>query len=195
MVMVPGSGSPTVFQGDEGESDLDVEWSGAIAHGATINFVFTGSNTNFDVFDSHAYAIDEKIATIISVELRRLRTTLGVGQASRWKRLCRRRAAQGQTVLAASGDQGSTACSGAHADRPALTTQEFALAVNYPASSQYVTGVGGTEISRPIRRTPRQGRAYWQRTNGTTDVLTSAKLYIPEVVWNDRLSACSWAVD
>jgi len=30
--------------GDEGESDLDVEWAGAIAPAATINFVVTQSS-------------------------------------------------------------------------------------------------------------------------------------------------------
>ena len=39
MVIVPGSGSSTIVAGVEGESDLDVEWSGAIAKGATVYFV------------------------------------------------------------------------------------------------------------------------------------------------------------
>ena len=38
-----------------------------LRQGATIVFVYTGSSTNFDAFDSIAYAIDEKIANIISV--------------------------------------------------------------------------------------------------------------------------------
>ena len=67
MVLVPGSGNSTVFAGDEGESDLDLEWSGAIAQGATISFVYTGSSTNFNAFDSIQYAIYEDIANIISI--------------------------------------------------------------------------------------------------------------------------------
>ena len=48
-------------------------------------------------------------------------------------------------MIASSGDSGATACYGEYkCDRPA---QQDALAVNYPASSAYVTGVGGTEIS------------------------------------------------
>lgn len=65
-------------------------------------------------------------------------------------------AASGITFLAASGDQGSADCttfSGAPVDR---------LAVNYPASSPWVTGVGGTNLSL-----------------GPANQITS------QVVWND----------
>jgi len=70
--LVPDSGNPTVVaDGDEAESDLDLEWSGAIAPGATINFVYVGSNQNYGAFDSIQYAIDEKIGTIIRSKARR----------------------------------------------------------------------------------------------------------------------------
>lgn len=65
--LVPNTGSSTVAaDGDEAESDLDLEWSGAMAPGATINFVYTGSNPNYGAFDSIIYAIDNKIGTIVS---------------------------------------------------------------------------------------------------------------------------------
>ena len=67
LVLLPGTGdSQVIANGDEGESDLDVEWSGATAPGANIMFVYTGSNTSFGVFDSVQYAVDELIAPIIS---------------------------------------------------------------------------------------------------------------------------------
>ena len=43
-VLVPGTGTPHSFQGDEGESDLDLEWSGGMAPGANVVFVYTGSD-------------------------------------------------------------------------------------------------------------------------------------------------------
>jgi subtilase family serine protease len=179
MVLVPASGSSTVVSGgDEGESDLDIEWSGAIAKGATIDFVFTGNSANFNAFDSIAYAIDEKIAPIISISYGACETALGTFTL---ETQLAQAAAQGQTVLAASGDQGSTSCSG-DTQNGLTTTQQFALAVNYPASSQYVTGVGGTEIS--AANSVSTNSTYWV-AQGTSDVLTSAKTYIPEVVWND----------
>jgi len=186
-IIVPGTGnSEVVADGDEGESDLDIEWSHAIAKGATIDFVYTGnSNNNNGAFDAIAYAIDEKIAPIISISYGVCETALnGFSLESTFQQA----AAQGQTVLAASGDEGSTACQG---DTDGLTTtQQLALAVNYPASSPYVTAVGGTEITTADGINPNTGAAgadlstYWVSAT-TQDVDPSAKQYIPEVVWND----------
>lgn len=191
MVLVPGSGTSTVVSGgDEGESDLDVEWSGGIAPGATIDFVYTGSNTQMNAFDAIGYAIDEKLANIISISYGACETALGTFSL---EQVLQQAAAQGQTVLAASGDQGSTACQG-DTQNNLTTAQQLALAVNYPASSQYVTAVGGTEISAADGIDPSTGNkganysTYWS-SNGSSDVLTSAKSYIPEVAWNDDVLA------
>ncbi|MGC1421117.1 MAG: protease pro-enzyme activation domain-containing protein [Terracidiphilus sp.] len=185
MVIVPGSGGPTVFQGDESESDLDLEWSGAIAPGADIFFVYTGSSTNFGVFDSLQYAIDEKIGTIISVSYGACEPNISAANATALEAVVSQGVVQGQTILAASGDTGSTACyTSPTTTNPPLTTQE-AVAVSYPASSQYVTGVGGTEISQANSAYYTSGSAYWTAESGGNDVLTSALQYIPEVVWND----------
>jgi subtilase family serine protease len=67
-------------------------------------------------------------------------------------------AASGISVLAASGDDGSSACVGHGGPLDAL-------AVSYPASSPYVTGVGGTNVS-----------------------LTAANTIQAQTVWNDAPS-------
>ncbi|HEY2470716.1 MAG TPA: protease pro-enzyme activation domain-containing protein [Terracidiphilus sp.] len=183
MVLVPGSGTSTIVSGgDEGESDLDVEWSGAIAKGATINFVYVGNDPNQSAFSALIYAIDEKIAPIISSSYGACETAVQLnGGFATFESAFQQAAAQGQTILAASGDQGSTACSGDTVNG-LTTTQQFAEAVNYPASSAYVTAVGGTAISTANDNS--SNTTYWS-INGTQDVLNSAKIYIPEVVWND----------
>ena len=182
LVIVPGSGSSTIVSGgDEGESDLDVEWAGAIAKGATIDFVYTGSSTNFSAFNALEYAIDEKIAPIISLSYGACETAVqkaGFSLESAFQQA----AAQGQTILAASGDQGSTACSG-DTNNGLTTAQQFAEAVNYPASSPYVTAVGGTEISSADDSS--SNSTYWIG-QGSQDVVSSAKTYRPEIVWNDN---------
>jgi subtilase family serine protease len=179
LVLVPGTGSSTVVSGgDEGESDLDLEWSSAIAPGADIYLVYTGSSTNFSAFDSIVYAVDERIAPIISVSYGACETALGTFSL---ESTFAQAATQGQTIVAASGDQGSTACSG---DMNGLTqAQQFALAVSYPASSPYVTGIGGTEIT--AANDVSTNSTYWI-AQSTSDVISSAKIYIPEVAWNDN---------
>ena len=102
-------------------------------------------------------------------------------------------ASQGQSVVVASGDTGSTDCYGTTSW--ALSSRQ-ALAVDFPSSSQYVTGIGGTEFpladvnaSKDAQGVP-QPTPYFQ-ANGTTDVLDSAISYIPEQAWNDDVSATS----
>jgi subtilase family serine protease len=143
LVLMPGTGTSATFGGDESESDLDLEWSGAIAPGASIYFVFTGSNTNYGAFDSIQYAVDEDIAPIISSSYGACEAELG---GATLESTFQQATAQGQTVMSASGDSGSTDCFvGTNVNNPTLAQQE-ALAVDYPASSAYVTGMGGTEI-------------------------------------------------
>ena len=182
LVLVPGTGdSQVAANGDEGESELDVEWSGAMAPGATVVFVYTGSNTSFGVFDSVQYAVDELIAPIISLSYDSCETELTQTDLTTLEAIMSQGAAQGQTILVASGDQGSTACSG---DTHLTTAQQEAVAVNYPASSAYATGLGGTEIDNSVSGADSSGSAYWG-AKGSSDVISSALKYIPEVAWND----------
>ncbi len=151
-VLVPGTGTSAVSPGDEGESDLDLEWSGAMAPGADIIFVYTGNSTNNNgVFDSIVYSIDQKIGNIISASYGLCETLLAPAQPDflALDAVLKQGTAQGQTVVAASGDEGSTACwTGSTTSGNPTLAQQQALAVNYPASSQYVTGIGGTEVSQ-----------------------------------------------
>ncbi len=177
-LLVPNSGNSTIYSGDEGESDLDLEWSGAMAPGANILFVYTGDNLNSGgVFDSLQYTVDNKLAQIISLSYGECEFDLGSANAAAEEIITSQAAAQGQTILAASGDQGSTACFNANSTD--TTAQQEALNVNYPASSPYVTGIGGTEFNEGGNT-----GTYWS-SNGSNDVISSALSYIPEVVWND----------
>lgn len=189
MVLVPSTGTPQTFQGDESESDLDLEWSGAIAPGADIFFVYTGSDSNTGVFDSLQYAVDEKIGNIISISYGACEPTISTSNADALEAFMMQGATQGQTIVAAAGDSGSTSCYiSPTTTSPPLSTQEE-LAVNYPASSQYVTGIGGSEVSQTNSAYYSSGSAYWAAETSGTDILTSALQYIPEVVWNDDVSS------
>lgn len=182
MVLVPNTGASTTFSNDESESDLDVEWSGAIAPGANILFVYSGDSLNTNgVYDSILYAIDENIAPIITISYGSCETQLTASDFTTFEGWFKQAQAQGQTVVASSGDQGSTACSG---DTSLTTAQQQAVAVNYPASSAYVVAIGGTEISQA--NSTSSNSTYWDNVNGSD--ASSAKAYIPEVVWNDDSS-------
>jgi len=185
-VLVPDTGSPQAFAGDQGESDLDIEWSGGIAPGAEIFFVYTGNSPNSNgVFDSITYAVDEKIGNIISFSYGSCEPEMSAGSASALDLVLAQAATQGQTVVAASGDAGSSACYESPTTTTPTLAQQEVLAVSYPASSQYVTGVGGTEITAA---NDTAGSTYWA-AKGSSDQVNSLLQYIPEVAWNDDATA------
>ena len=174
LLLVPNSGTAYYSSGDEGESDLDLEWSSAIAPGASILFVYTGNNTTYSVFDSLQYTVDNKLAQIISFSYGTCESNITPADVTAIEAVNQQAESQGQSFLVASGDQGSTACA-------TTTAGSKALAVSYPASSPLATAVGGTEFNEG-------SGSYWQSASGT-DVITSAISYIPEMVWNDDSSS------
>jgi subtilase family serine protease len=179
LVLVPGTGAAAVSAGDEAESDLDMEWSGAIARGATINLVYTGQNSNLGAFDSIEYAIDNKIADIVSSSYGDCEADL---DGFSLETFFDQAATQGQTVMSAAGDSGSTDCFG---DTDLTTADQEALAVDYPGSSPNVTSVGGTQISLANSAYETQGSAYWEESNGTSDIVASLLQPVPEQAWNE----------
>jgi hypothetical protein len=174
-----------VSVGDLIEADLDLEWSGAIAQNAQIIFVnapISPSETSGGVNDALAFAIDNNLAPVISMsyglceaENGSLETELQQGNT------------EGITILNSSGDSGSFACD----DNPPGTTSTFSpnppfaaalggLAVNYPASSPEVTGVGGTSIPAADFTS-----AFWGPSNGTNGGSALTALIGQELSWND----------
>ena len=181
-VLVPGSGTAQYSSGDQAESDLDLEYSGGMGTGATVYFVYVGNNQNYSIFDAIQYAVDTRIAPIISISYGACESDLSSSDFSTLESIMEQGASQGQSTLAASGDNGSTSCYG---DKSLTTAQQEALVVDYPASSAYATGLGGTEF--PAADVSSSNTTYWQSAGGS-DVISSAKSYIPEQTWNDDSS-------
>ena len=177
MVLVPHSGSATVqtASGDEAESDLDLQWSGAIARDASISFVYTGSSTNYGVFDALVYAVENDTAPIISLSYGDCEPDYSSADIATLESTLKQASAQGQTVIVASGDSGAADCDYT-TDSETVTAASHGLAVDYPASSAYATAVGGTTLSEG-------SGSYW---SGSNDRYNGSVLsYIPETAWND----------
>ncbi len=195
VVLVPGSGTAAISSGDEAESDIDLEYSGGIAKGATIYLVYVGNNQNYSVWDSIQYAVDTDIAPIISVSYGACEPDMSSSDYSTLEAILEQGASQGQSIIASSGDSGSSACYADLTTNDTPTTAERALAVNYPASSAYAAAMGGTEFpsadicevtssSSSTATCGSKASTYWETASGS-DVIGSAKSYIPEQVWND----------
>ena len=177
--LVPSSGTSTVVAGDESESDLDLEYTSTIASGATIRFVYTGNNSTNGVLDALKYAVDQKLAPVISMSYGTCETGLGSSNYQSLNGILAQAATQGQSVIVSAGDNGSPDCYG---ETGLSTAQQQAPAVDFPASSQYVTAMGGTEF--PSADVASSNSTYWKPTTGN-DMVNSALSYIPEQAWND----------
>jgi subtilase family serine protease len=185
-VIVPGSGVEAISPGDEGESDIDLEYSSGIAQNATIFLVYVGDNQNYSVFDSLAFAITENIAPVVSISYGDCESQLSQSDLNQQNALFEEAAAQGQTIVASAGDLGSVACLPYTASQGVTTAQQQALAVNFPASSPYVTAVGGTQMA-PGTFTA-GANSYWSGA-ANFDSTSSLLSYVPEVVWNESSAA------
>ena len=101
--------------------------------------------------------------------------SLGNGGNAFYNALWEQAAAQGITVIVASGDSGSAGCDGL----PNQTSAQTGLAVSGIASTPFNVAVGGTDFDD--LNNPSQ---YWNSSNSAPSQ-SSAKSYIPETTWND----------
>ena len=175
VVLVPNSGISTAVSGDEGESEIDVEYAGGTASGATIEFVYTGNGNNNGVFDSVIYAVTEGIAPIITMSYGGCESELATYATGTFEPYLRQANAQGETVLVSSGDDDVATCDAIDSS-VTVTTATEGLTVSYPASSAYVTAVGGTRFNEGTG-------TYWSSTDNS--FAGSATGYIPEIAWNE----------
>jgi hypothetical protein len=170
---------PGLVSGDEGESDLDVEWAGAVAPAATIDFVVT-ETTDTDavagIDGSALYIVDNNVAPILSESYGACESSLGSGGNAFYNALWQQAAAEGITVVISAGDSGSAGC-----DSPSGPASG-GVAVSGFASTPYNVAMGGTDFDDANNQT-----TFWNAANTATTppVLASAKGYIPETTWND----------
>jgi hypothetical protein len=174
---------------DMPEADLDVEWAGGIAQNATVDYIYTSAtDTTQGALDALVHGITTYLSQssgsrvpVLSMSYGFCESDINDDQAYKLEldSALAEAQAQGQTVLIASGDDG------AGCTTSTLNFVEVAsngAVINWPASSPYVTAVGGTRFSGD--GTDTYGDQYWTGSTGM-DILDSAQKYIPEKAWDD----------
>lgn len=156
---------PGTNSGDIDEAQLDVEWSGAVAPSASILYV-----NSSNVINSLTDIIDNDLAPIASISYGDCEPDTGASDVHSLNQTFMQANAQGITVLGPAGDSGATDCD------DMATSATHGLAVDFPASSPYVTGLGGTMFNEG-------SGTYFAPTNNAN--AGSALSYIPEAVWNE----------
>lgn len=122
--------------GPDGEVELDIEVSGAIASGAQIA-VYFAPNTDQGFIDAVTTAAHDATLkpSVISISWGGPEDSWTQQSRDALNSACQDAATMGVTVLAASGDSGAS------------DGESSGLAVDFPASSPYVVGCGGTKLT------------------------------------------------
>jgi len=167
--------NPGLVAGDQDESTLDVEWSGAVAPAATVKFVTAASTATTDGIDLAAqYIVNHATATVMSTSYGSCEADMGSAEMSFYNSLWQQAASEGISSFVSSGDSGAAGCDGGS------STSGTRKGVNGLCSSPYSTCVGGTEFKEG-------SGTYWSSTNGAGN--GSALGYIPEEVWNESAAS------
>ncbi|MFI5366028.1 MAG: protease pro-enzyme activation domain-containing protein [Candidatus Binatia bacterium] len=140
------------IQGEEGEVLLDTEWASAMAPGATVLVDVSGADVDVSMMDIVTNHAEAKIITMSFGMCERLDTT----DLTLFGPMYSQAAAQGQTVLVATGDDGADDCADGRG-----------RSVNVLSSDANVTAVGGTSLDPGF------------------DANGNATGYVNEFVWND----------
>jgi len=187
--VVVNNGPDPGFNGEEGEADLDVQWSGAVAPKATIHYINSeGTVTSDPLFLGAEYVIDNNSDDVMSLSFGQCEANLGNAANAFFNTLWEQAAAQGITVAVSAGDPGSAGCD----DFTTAKVATLGLAVSGIASTPFNIAVGGTDFDDVGNQA-----AFWNQNPPApapptaNDPVTrlSVKGYIPETTWNDSCAA------
>jgi hypothetical protein len=174
-IIVVGNDPGTAAAGDDVESDLDLEVSGANAPGATIDFYTSGSSYfGGSVSAAGIQIIENNTDDIISISYGfGCEAELTSGELASLNYMWEQASSQGISVFVSSGDSGPDDCQDGSATGNIYSVDGL-------SSTPYDVAVGGTMFNDGTATGP---TPYWGPYSGPP--YASALSYIPEIVWNE----------
>jgi subtilase family serine protease len=175
--------------GNQEEASLDVEWAGAVAPRAIIDFVAcgkSGSGIGSAGIEIAAEHVVNKLAGTVSaasLSYGECETDLGSSGAAYFSNLWEQFVTAGITPVVSSGDSGPDRCDQGE------SAAAFAPSVNGLGSSAYNISTGGTDFSDAYISnyyTTSPVTTWWSTTNAQGN--SSALSYIPEKAWGGHCS-------
>jgi hypothetical protein len=160
-------GGPAAGTVGNGEADLDIEMTATLAPDASI-VAYESPATNLGLIDSMSEIVAANSAKVISMSIGECEADAEAGSpsfATSMGPLLMEAASQGQSVMVATGDQGSEACF-TYSSGAASGTE---LDPSYPASDPLVTAVGGTVLTGGTELA-------WNDCNGAGSISCAEKL-------------------
>jgi len=169
--------------GDEEEADIDLQWAGAVAPDAIIDFVACGpaigNYGSLGIDHAAQHIVNYLSSTVVAASLSYgwCEADMGATSVSYYNNQWEQFAAEGITAIVSSGDSGTTACS---------NNQSYVSenpSVNGMGSSAYNVSAGGTDFSdfyQTAGYTTGSANTWWGSTTTDNGLALS---YIPEIAW------------
>ena len=182
-VIVDGN-DPGITDGDEYSDYSQVELVSAVAPNARLNY-YVAADTDQDTGEDFALlrALTDNQIQVMLLGFQQCETYLNngnnLGINPFLQAMFEEASAQGITVVAASGNNGSAGC-----DSPTSTSATQGLAVNAYASTPYAVAVGGTDFYYGATDTASDA-TYAQYWNTSPAGYVNSLKYIPEQPWDD----------
>jgi subtilase family serine protease len=129
-----------------GEAALDIEIVAGLAPKSTIE-VYQAPNKQTGFYDDFKKFVTSDAVKVLSVSWGSCEVNTALATMEAQESLFEQANAQGQTIFAAAGDEGSTACYS-----PSASTADDTLSALTPASAPYVIGVGGTSFGNDLQQ-------------------------------------------
>jgi subtilase family serine protease len=165
---------------DDSEAELDAEWAGAAAPGATIELASCSDTTTSGVFIALQNLLNESSTppAVMSISYGSCEAENGAAANAEISSTYQQAVSEGVSVFVVTGDEGAASCD---ADAEKAT---HGIGVNGLGSTVYNVAVGGTDFGDTYAGT---NATYWSSTN--TSTYGSALSYVPEIAWNDSCAS------
>ncbi len=130
------NGTPTYDEGSAMETQLDAEFSGMIAPGASIHVFASAANSDAGELQMFTAILDDNRSKVVNYSWGDCETNLTSDHQAEMAKVFARAVAQGVNILVASGDSGSDSC------------QDGSTVADWPAAQNDVVAVGGTTFAQ-----------------------------------------------
>jgi kumamolisin len=195
------NGEPKFDEGSAMETELDAEFSGMMAPGASIHVFASATNDDPGELQMFTAILDDNRAKIANYSWGDCETHIKSEHVQEMAKVFARAVAQGVNIMVASGDSGSDSC------------QDSSTIADWPAANPNVVAVGGTtfrQSSGKIADTAWSGSGggisalwdlpQWQSSLGTPyvkrsypDVAFNADPFTGQAIWTHQGGREGWA--
>lgn len=196
------NGTPKYDEGSAGETELDAEFSGMVAPGASVHVFASASNDDVGEMQAFTAILDDGRSQVVNYSWGACEKSVEPQHQADMDKVFARAVAQGVNIFVATGDSGSDSC------------QDGSVAPDWPAGNANIVAVGGTSLDVYGSQSSESGwdgsgggisgvfgLPPWQTGLGSTygkrsypDVAFNADPYTGQAAWVSSYGHAGWQV-